>query len=107
MTDRNNKILNLQRDQKRKIKEIKKLKKRMWKHFILITLVLGGIVLYFIDDAYPTFGSVKNFLKLNIALLTAIIITYFLIIKYQSNKKENEIKEIKAKLYNLMKLKDG
>ena len=107
MTEKNSKIIRLKKIQKQKLKEIERLKKRMWKHLLLITVALGGFVLYCIDDAYLSFGGVKNFITLNVSILVVISLTYFFFVRFQKNKKIKEIKTIKVKLYNLMKLENG
>lgn len=106
MTPKSSKILSLKKIQKQRVKEIKELKKRMWKHLIWITIIIGGFVLFCLDDSYKLFGNVTNFILLNFSILLLISVCYYLYVRQQEIKKTKEIKSIKIKLYNLMKLED-
>ena len=63
-------------------------------------------ILLYIDNAYKEYGSVINFLIVTLSVLAVFTLIYLLMVRYAIHQKEREIKVIRSKLYQLMKLDD-
>jgi len=93
--------------QKDKKKQIKSYKKKMKKHVFSFSIVLTILSLILLEFAYTLFGNSVMFLLFFISILIIFIIVYKIIVSYKIKQREREIKRIRVKLYQLMKLNNA
>ena len=106
MTGNSKEIKKLKHEQARKKEYIKRYKNRRKKHLFLLVIPFVAYILLYIDSAYKEYGSVINFLVVVLSILALFTLGYLLMVRYAIQQKEREIKVIRSKLYQLMKLDD-
>lgn len=104
MTVNEKQITKLKNEQKKKKKQIEASKKKMFKNLLWLIVILFGISMLHLENGHKGFGSPKSFLTFVVLVLALISAGYYVVIKFQNEQKEKEIKIIKGKLYRLMKL---
>ena len=106
MTGNSKEIKKLKYQQAKKREVIKRYKKRVRKHLLILSIPFVAYILLYIDSAFKEFGSVTKFLIIVISILALLAAAYLLSVRYMIQQREREIKIIRTKLYQLMKLED-
>jgi len=106
MTGNSKEIKKLKYEQAKKKEIISRYKKRVKKHLFFLVLPFISYILLYIDSAFKNFGSVTTFLVITLSILAILTALYLMWVRYMIQQREREIKIIRSKLYQLMKLDD-
>lgn len=106
MTGNSKEIKKLKYQQAKKKETIKRYKRRVKKHLFFLIFPFIAYILLYINSAFKNFGSVTKFLVITLSILAILTALYLVWVRYMIQLREREIKIIRSKLYQLMKLED-
>ena len=106
MTGNSKQIQKLKYEQAKTKERISKYKKRVKFHLFFLVIPFAIYIFICLDHAYQNFGSVTTFLVITLSILVILTLVYLMAVKYKIKQREREIKVIRSKLYQLMKLND-